>query len=300
MNKGVLYAAGSYTAWGLLPIFWKALHNVPALEILANRVVWALVVTLAFGAARSNWAWFGTALRDRRTLLTFGATALLLAVNWGVYIWAVNAGHVVECSLGYFINPLVNVFLGVTFLRERLRLGQTVAITIALAGVLYLTVTYGAPPWIALVLAGTFGSYGLLRKTAQLNSLEGFTLETVAMFPLALGFLIFTEMTTGGALVHAGWGTTLLLASSGVITAVPLLLFASGARRVTMTTLGLLQYIAPTLQFFLGVTLYGEKLTTQSLVGFALVWLALAIYTIEGAVSGGRASRARTAAAALK
>ncbi|MEI6179688.1 MAG: EamA family transporter RarD [Chloroflexales bacterium] len=297
MNKGVLYAASAYTAWGLLPIFWKALQHVPALEILAHRVVWALVVTLAVGATRGSWAWLGTALRSRRVWLTFGSTALLLSVNWGLYIWAVNAGHVIETSLGYFINPLVNVFLGVVFLRERLRPGQTIAIGLALAGVLYLTVTYGSPPWIALILAGTFGSYGLLRKTAPLNSLEGFTFETLAMFPLALAFLIFTEVTTGGALFHAGWGTTLLLASSGVITAVPLLLFASGARRVTMTTLGLLQYIAPTLQFILGVTLYGETLTPERMVGFALVWLALSIYTLEGVVSGGRAARARTVAA---
>ncbi|NTU79034.1 MAG: EamA family transporter RarD [Chloroflexales bacterium] len=299
MNKGVLYAAGAYTAWGLLPIFWKALHHVPALEILANRVVWALVVTLAVGATRGSWSWLGQALHSRRTLLIFASTALLLAVNWGLYIWAVNAGHVVETSLGYFINPLINVFLGVVFLRERLRPGQMAAITVALAGVLYLTISYGSPPWIALVLAGTFGGYGLLRKTAPLNSLEGFTLETIAMAPLALAFLIYTELTVGGALFHAGWGTTLLLASSGAITAVPLLLFAAGARRVTMTTLGLLQYIAPTLQFLLGVTIYGESLTPQRLVGFAIVWVALAIYTLDGVVSGGRAARAR-AVTALK
>jgi chloramphenicol-sensitive protein RarD len=249
-------------------------------------------------ATRGSWAWLGLALRDRRTLLTFAGTALLLSVNWWLYIWAVNAGHVVETSLGYFINPLVNVFLGVVFLRERLRAGQTVAIGVALAGVLYLTVTYGSPPWIALVLAGTFGGYGLLRKTASLNSIEGFTLETIAMAPLALAFLIYTEVTIGGALFHTDWGTTLLLASSGVITAVPLVLFAAGARRVTMITLGLLQYIAPTLQFMLGVTIYGEVLTPQRLAGFALVWLALAIYTIEGVASGGRAARARAAAKA--
>jgi chloramphenicol-sensitive protein RarD len=294
VNRGVLYAAGAYTAWGLLPLFWKALQHVPALEILANRILWAVVVGLVIGAARGGWSWMREALR---ILLTFVLCALLLAVNWGLYIWAVNAGHVVETSLGYFINPLVNVFLGVVFLRERLRVGQGIAIAFALIGVLYLTFTYGSPPWIALILAGTFGGYGLLRKTAALGSLEGFTLETLVMLPPALAYLVYVELTSGGALLHAGPGTALLLASSGVITAVPLLLFASGARRVTMTTLGLLQYIAPTLQFSLGVLVYGEALSTSRLLGFALVWVALAIYSIEGAAAGGQAARARRLAA---
>lgn len=295
MKRGVLYAAGAYTAWGLLPIFWKALAGVPALEILANRVVWALVAALGLGFLRGSWGWLAPALRSRRALLIFTLTAALLSFNWGLYIWAVNDGHVVETSLGYFINPLVNVFLGVVFLRERLRPGQALAIMVALAGVLFLTMTYGAPPWIALALAGSFGAYGLLRKTAPLASLEGFTLETMVMFLPALAFLIFTEATTGGALFHVSLGTNLLLVASGVITAVPLLLFAAGARMVTMTTLGLLQYIAPTLQFLLGVLVYGETLTPQRLIGFAIVWAALAIYSLEGAISGGRAARARRA-----
>jgi chloramphenicol-sensitive protein RarD len=297
VNKGILYAAGAYTAWGLLPLFWKALQHVPALEILANRIVWALVVALLVGVIRGRWAWLAEAARSPRTLLIFFGSALLLAVNWGLYIWAVNAGHVVETSLGYFINPLVNVFLGVVFLRERLRIGQGAAIAVALAGVLFLTFTYGSPPWIALTLAATFGGYGLLRKTAPLNSLEGLTLETIVMAPPALAFLVYVGATTGGALFHAGPATTLLLASSGVITAIPLLLFAAGARRVTMTTLGLLQYIAPSLQFFLGVAVYGETLSAARLLGFALVWLALAIYSLEGVLAGGRAARARHAGA---
>jgi chloramphenicol-sensitive protein RarD len=295
MNRGVLYAAGAYTAWGLLPIFWKALAVVPALEILANRVVWALVAALGLGFLRGSWAWLRPALRDRRTLLTFMLTAVLLSFNWGLYIWAVNDGHVVETSLGYFINPLVNVFLGVVILRERLRFGQGLAIAVALIGVLFLTMTYGAPPWIALALAGSFGAYGLLRKTARLASLEGFTLETLVMFLPALAFLIFTEVTTGGALFHASLGTNVLLVVSGIVTAVPLLLFAAGARMVTMTTLGLLQYIAPTLQFLLGVWVYGEALTPQRLTGFVIVWIALVIYSLEGAITGGRAARARRA-----
>lgn len=297
MNKGVLYAIGAYGVWGLLPIFWKALQHVPALEILAGRVVWALVVAIVIGALRGNWAWLRTALASGRTVLIFLGSALLLSVNWGIYIWAVNSGHIVETSLGYFINPLVNVFLGVVFLRERLRSGQAAAIILALAGVLYLTVSYGAPPWIALALAGTFGGYGLLRKTAPLNSLEGFTLETMAMALPALAYLGFVEATVGGAMFHSDLATTLLLASSGVVTAVPLLLFAAGARRVTMTTLGLLQYLAPSIQLFLGVAVYGEALSPNRLVGFALVWAALAVYTLEGVLVGGRMARAAQAAA---
>ncbi|HEX5692891.1 MAG TPA: EamA family transporter RarD, partial [Roseiflexaceae bacterium] len=179
MNKGILYAAGAYAAWGLLPIYWRFLHDVPALEILAHRIVWALLVAAVLLAARGNWSELRAAARSPRIMLTFFASALLLFANWYIYILAVNAGHIVETSLGYFINPLINVLLGVLFLRERLRLWQGVAVAIALAGVLYLTFEFGALPWIALGLASTFGAYGLLRKTAALGSLEGFTLETL-------------------------------------------------------------------------------------------------------------------------
>ncbi|RRR73990.1 MAG: EamA family transporter RarD [Candidatus Viridilinea halotolerans] len=295
MNRGVAYAAGAYILWGLLPIYWKALASVPALEILAHRVVWALAVALILVSFRGSWRWLGQALRNRRIVGVFVLTAILLSFNWGLYIWAVNDNHVVEASLGYFINPLVNVFLGVVFLRERLRFGQALALVIALAGVLFLTFSYGSPPWIALILAGSFGLYGLLRKTAALGSLEGFTLETMAMFLPALAFLVFTEVTTGGTIFHASpWITTLLIIS-GAVTAVPLLLFASGARMVTMTTLGVLQYIAPTLQFLLGVLVYGEALSAERLTGFAIVWVALVIYTLESVISGGRAARTRRA-----
>ncbi|PDW01761.1 EamA family transporter RarD [Candidatus Viridilinea mediisalina] len=295
MNRGVWYAAGAYVLWGLLPIFWKALAHVPTLEILAHRVVWALVVALLLVALRGGWRWIGQALRNRRVVGVFVLTAILLSFNWGLYIWSVNNNHVVEASLGYFINPLVNVFLGVVFLRERLRPGQALAIVVALAGVSFLTITYGTPPWIALILAGSFGLYGLLRKTASLGSLEGFTLETMAMFVPAFVFLVFVELSTGGAFWHMGPWTTLLLVASGAATAAPLLLFAAGARLVTMTTLGVLQYIAPTLQFLLGVFLYGEALSPERLTGFVIVWIALVIYTIEGVISSGRAARARRA-----
>lgn len=290
MKKGALYAAGAYIVWGLLPIFWKALHGVPALEILSHRVVWACLLTLGLVAGLGLWRQLGAALRSPRTLLVYATSALLLSANWFIYIWAVNAGHIVESSLGYFINPLVNVLLGVIFLKERLRPAQMAAITVALAGVLFLTLLYGAPPWIALLLAVSFGLYGLIRKTASLDSLVGLTLETLLILPLALSFLVYQELAGVAAFPHAGLSTTLLLVGCGLVTAVPLLLFASGARQLTLTTLGLLQYIAPTIQLLLGVTLYGETLSPQRLVGFGLIWLALAIYSLEGVVRAGNAA----------
>jgi chloramphenicol-sensitive protein RarD len=287
MRKGTMYAAGAYAIWGLLPLFWHALHDVPAIEILAHRIVWAMLVTMLLTVAAGGLPALRANLRSRRTLLIFTLSSVLLTANWFLYIWAVNAGFVVETSLGYFINPLVNVVFGVLFLRERLRPGQIAAVGVALAGVLYLTALYGSPPWIALALAGSFGIYGLLRKTATIGSLEGLTLETIIVALPAAAYLLSVEAAGGGAFVHAGLPTTLLLAVSGVVTAVPLLLFASGARQITMTSLGILQYIAPSIQFALGITVFGETVTPQRLAGFALVWLALALYTAEGLFRGG-------------
>jgi chloramphenicol-sensitive protein RarD len=268
---------------------------VPAIEILAHRIVWALSVTLLLTVATGRMSALGAALRNRRVLLTFTLSALLLTANWFIYIWAVKGGFVVETSLGYFINPLVNVVFGLLFLRERLRPGQMAAVGVALAGVLYLTVLYGSPPWIAISLAGSFGCYALIRKTASIGSLEGLTMETIIVALPALAYLLFIESSGGGAFIRAGLPTTLLLAASGIVTAVPLLLFAAGARQITLVLLGILQYIAPTIQFILGITVFGETVTPQRLVGFALVWLALVIYTLEGIV-GGRMARARVAA----
>lgn len=295
-NRGMLYAAGAYAIWGLLPIYWKALQSVPAGEVLAHRVVWAMLVTMVLIIVRRRSGRLLQALRSPRILLVFGASGLLLTVNWLVYIWAVQAGHVLESSLGYFINPLVNVLLGVLFLRERMRLGQGIAIILALAGVLYLTFTYGSLPWIALTLAGTFGIYGLIRKTAALGSLDGLALETLLLSVPALAYLIVVETNGGGAFGHSDTITTLLLICSGAVTSVPLVLFAAGARRITMITLGVLQYIAPSLQFLLGAFLYGEALNPQRLTGFGLIWLALAVYTFEG-VRRSRTATARPATA---
>lgn len=281
MNKGILYAAGAYIFWGLLPLYWKALHVVPAGQILSHRIVWSLFFVALVLTARRQWGWLRGALRRPRVILTFALSGTLLGVNWFIYIWAVNAGHIVETSLGYFINPLVNVLLGYLVLKERLRPAQWLALSVALAGVLYLTFSHGAFPWIALTLAFTFGTYGLIRKTAPLNSAEGLFIETAVLFLPAFGYLLLMESRNAGAFAHAGTAITLLLAGAGIVTSIPLLLFAAGARRITLTTLGLLQYIAPTLQFLIGVLVYHEAFGLTQLIGFGLVWLALILYTIE-------------------
>lgn len=294
MRRGALYAAGAYVLWGLLPLYWKALRQVPALEILAHRMAWSLVFLAILLAANRRWAWLGKALRSPRIVGTYALSALLLGLNWYIYIWAVNHDHIVEASLGYFINPLVNVILGMLFLRERLRLGQGAAIGLAAGGVIYLTVALGALPWIALILAGSFGVYGLLRKTAALESLEGLSLETMLLFPLAFAYLAARE-AQAGSFAAAAPATMLLLAGAGVATAIPLLLFAAGARRLTMTTLGLLQYIAPTIQFLIGVLVYREELSGARLIGFGLIWLALAVYSAEGLIQSRRGPAAQAA-----
>lgn len=285
MNKGVLYAAGAYVCWGLLPLYWKSLAGVPAGQILAHRIVWSLVFVGLLLTLRHKWGWLSGTLRKPRVLLTFALSGTLLGINWFVYIWAVNAGFIVETSLGYFINPLVNVLLGFLLLNERLRPAQWMALALALGGVLYLTFSYGAFPWIALVLAFSFGIYGFIRKTATLNSAEGLFLETALLFLPAFGFLLLQESRGVGALAHSNMTTNLLLVGAGIVTSVPLLLFASGARRITLTTLGLLQYIAPTLQFLIGVLIYHEAFGLSRLIGFGLIWLALIFYTAESLIN---------------
>ncbi|MEZ4673168.1 MAG: EamA family transporter RarD [Caldilineaceae bacterium] len=281
MNRGILYALGAYLSWGLLPLFWKALQGAAPLEILAHRVVWSVLFLLALLTVRRQWQWIRQVSRDRRVLLTFAATSVLLSVNWLTYIWAVNAGYVLESSLGYFINPLVNVVLGVVILGERMRWGQWAAVTLAAAGVIYLTVTLGTVPWIALTLALTFGVYALVRKTASLNSLEGLMVETAFMLIPALGYLFYLEWQGRGTFGHLAITHSVLLFATGVVTAVPLLLFAAGARRIPLSMIGLLQYTSPTIQFLLAIFLYHEPFSTTRLAGFVLIWTALAVYSGE-------------------
>lgn len=282
MNRGILYGIGAYALWGLLPIYWKALQNVPAAEILANRMVWSLAFVLVVLALKKEWGWLRPSLHNPRILITYFITACILAANWFVYIWSVNHNFIVETSLGYFINPLVSVLLGVVFLHEKLRWGQLGAIAIAVIGVVYLTYGYGAVPWIALTLAFTFATYGLLRKTGSLDSSQGLTMETAVLFLPAFAYLLMLQNQGSSAFAQGDPQTTLLLIGAGLATGIPLLLFGAAARRITLTNLGLLQYIAPTLQFMLGVFVYGEAFTQARLIGFSIIWFALAVYSIEG------------------
>ena len=292
MNKGVGYALAAYIFWGFLPIYWKFLNHVPAQEILMHRIAWSFVFLLLVLSYKRYWSWL-SALKDWRVLLTFLASSLLLTVNWGLYIWAVNAGYIVEASLGYFINPLVNVVLGLLFLRERLRRGQWLAVAFAVVGVGYLTITYGALPWISLTLAFSFGTYGLLRKTAKLDALAGLSLETALLFLPAAGYLIWLQVNKTAVFLHTDPISNVLLIFTGVVTAVPLLWFALGARQVPLTTMGVLQYAAPTLQFLIGVFLYHEPFTHDRLIGFSFIWVALAIYSVEMVINGRRQRRLR-------
>ena len=281
MNPGLFYAALAYTAWGLLPVFFKQLVQVNAFEIVMHRMVWSLVFLLCVLAVLKRWAWLRDLARQPRVLLAFAASALLLSVNWSVYVWAVQNAHMVDASLGYFILPLVNVALGFAFLNERPRPGQWLAVAVAAAGVLWLTVQAGRLPWVALVLAITFGIYGLLRKLAKLGALEGLTLETLLLSPMAVGMLAWWAWHGQGALVQGDPATLGWLLLAGPLTAIPLLLFAAGARRIPMATLGILQYISPSLQMLLGVWLYGEAFEPARAIGFYLIWAALVLYSAD-------------------
>ena len=291
MHSGVLSAALAYSIWGLFPIYFRLLAAVPAIDVLVHRVVWASVFMLVVLTARRQWAWLGGVLRQPRVLGVFAASALLLSVNWLVYIWATANGHVLDASLGYFVTPLVNVLLGRLVLNERLRGAQWTAVALAAAGVLWLGVQGGRLPWIALVLGCSFGGYGLLRKTAPLGALEGLTLETLLLLPAALAWAGWIAWQGGGVFAGADAATVVLLVGLGPVTALPLLLFAAGARRIRLVTMGVLQYLAPSLQFALGVWLFGEPLAPARLAGFAIIWAALLVYSVDSL----RAAGARTA-----
>jgi chloramphenicol-sensitive protein RarD len=282
MNKGVLSGAAAYLIWGFFPIYLKSLQVVPSFQIMLHRVVWSFLFVMLLILVRGEWKRFKNSITKRRTLLVYSLTAMLLASNWLIYIFGVNSGQVVETSLGYFINPLLSVALGVIILRERLRPMQWLPVGLAGIGVLYLTLQYGSLPWIALGLAFTFGLYGLIKKIAPLGALHGLTLETGILFIPATIYLLYAESQASGAFGHLGLEVTLLLAFAGVATALPLLLFGYAARAIPLSLLGILQYIAPTLQFLLGIFLYQEPFTPTLLVGFIFIWLALLIFTLEG------------------
>jgi chloramphenicol-sensitive protein RarD len=278
---GLLAAAGAFVLWGVLPAYWKLLQQVPAYEILCHRMAWSLVLTLGLVFITGGHAVFRQALRERKNIITFSATGLLLAVNWLLYIWAVNAGFIVEASLGYFINPLINVFFGMIFFKEKMRPIQWLALLLAFFGVLYLTLYYGQFPWIALVLATSFAIYGLLHKQNNLGALDALCLETGILFLPAAAIIIGLAFTGGGAFGRIELSGSLLLIGTGVVTTVPLLLFGYAAHKIPLSTLGLMQYLAPTINLMLGIFIYGEEFPTTRMIGFMLIWGALAIFMAD-------------------
>lgn len=278
----MLYAALSFSIWGMFPLYFKALQAITPLEILVHRILWSLVFVAMLLALRRQWAWLGNVLRQPKVLAGFSLSSLLLTGNWLLYIWSVNNGRVVDASLGYFINPLVSILLGFLLLHERLRPVQWIAVALAAAGVAWLTWQGGHLPWIGLSLAISFGGYGLLRKTALLGPLEGLSLETLLLFPFALGYLMYLTLTGHNTFLAAPEASQWLLVAAGPITAIPLLLFAAGARRIPLSLLGLLQYLSPTLQLLLGVWLYHEPFGLVRMAGFGVIWAGLALYSAEG------------------
>ncbi len=285
MVKGIIYAIVAYVSWGLLAIYWKQLDHIPAVEVLAHRFVWSFVL-LTVGlviSRRGGGVW--KAMRQPRLVAYHAMAAVLVGINWLTYVWAVNNGHAVETSLGYFINPLVSVALGVIFLRERLRPWQWLPVGLALIAVVYLTFIYGSLPWIALTLALSFGAYGLVKKQAALGSVAGLTLETGVLWGPALAYLVWMQTRGQGAFLHQGMGVDLWLMGGGIVTVVPLLCFAAAARRIPLSWVGLLQYIAPSLQFVVGIVVFHETVTPQRWIGFGLVWIALALFAIEGGLA---------------
>jgi chloramphenicol-sensitive protein RarD len=285
---GGLSAVAAFGIWGFIPVYIKAVAHVPAPELLAHRTFWSVILLLVLIALGHRWTAMRDALAQRRIWLLLAASTSLLALNWLVFIWAIGDGRVLETSLGYYINPLVNVLLGVLVLRERLNPWQGVAVALATIGVLNLTLQLGSFPWVSMTLAASFGIYGLIRKTIRLNSIEGLFVETAMIAPLALGYLIYLGFTGTGAFGGYDRTTDILLVFSGVVTAVPLLAFASAARRLQYTTVGFFQYIAPTGHFLLAVFVYGEAFTNAHLITFGLIWTALAIFTAQSLLAARR------------
>jgi chloramphenicol-sensitive protein RarD len=282
MKRGIWLGIGTYTIWGLFPIYWKWLQHVDALELIAHRIAWSFVIMLVIMTITSRWDKFRTQTISPKLRWTFLLIAILIGVNWLVYVWSVTAGFIVESSLGYFINPLVSVTLGVVFLKENLRPWQWVPVGMAAIGVIYLTVLYGSLPWIALTLAFTFGVYGLLKKTTPLGPVQGMTLETGILFVPAVAWLVFTQIRGDGAFLHTGLVSDLLMIGAGLATTVPLLMFTAAAQSIPLSLIGILQYLAPTLQFLIGVLVFREELSSSKLIGFIIIWLALAIFAVEG------------------
>ncbi len=285
MNKGILSGIAAYAMWGFFPIYWKLLHDVPALQLLGHRIGWSFGLLILYILITKQWSDFRSVAFDRKILGIYAVAGILLSLNWLIYVWGVNAGFIIETSLGYFINPLLSVLFGVLFLRERLRPMQWVPVIIATIGVIYLAVTYGRLPWIALSLAVSFGLYGLVKKLSPLGSVYGLTLETGIVFPIAMIYLVVIQFSGTGAFLHDGVIVDLLLVGAGVVTTIPLLMFASAAKQIPLNMVGILQYFAPTIQFLIGLFVFKEPFDTTRLIGFGIVWVALIVFWVENLVS---------------
>lgn len=280
-KNGIFYAFAAYTAWGLLPVYWKAIQAVPAREILAQRILWSFVFVALLLILKKQWGNARAVLRDKSKLFGLILSSLLITSNWYIYIWAVNSNKVVEASLGYYINPLLTVLLGIVVLRERMDRWQIVSLLLAAAGVIILTLEYGKIPWISLSLATTFALYGLAKRLVQVDSLLGLALETAVVVPVALIYLSMVQVRGTGVIGHSGSLTILLLLGTGIVTATPLLWFAHAAKTVPFSTMGFIQYVSPSLSLLLGVFLYHEEFTSAHAMSFGVIWIALAVYSVS-------------------
>ena len=293
-RSGLIAGIAAFATWGLIPVYWKLLSNIPASEILAHRFVWTTLFLIVLLSWQHRWPEVGEATRSRRAMLYCLASGVAISVNWLFFIWAVNVGRVIETSLGYFMTPLVNVLFGAIFLRERLTRWQFISVMLALVGVLNLTFGYGRLPWLAITLCISFGLYGLLRKKSGVRPIPGLFLETTLLTPIAAGYLLYLQRTGSSTFGSAPWSLVLILISTGVVTGLPLVWFGHAARHLRMTTVGFLQYLAPSLSFFLGVYLYHEPFTRAHLITFTFIWVALVIFTVE-AIWRWRSTRERDA-----
>lgn len=287
-RNGILYGSGAYFLWGVFTLYIPLLHPAGAIEILANRIVWSLIAVAALLAVTRRFDSLLALLRDRRKLMLLSIAAVLIAVNWGTFIYAVNSDRVIECSLGYFITPLVSAAFGVLVFRERLRPRQAAALGLGALAVVLLTVDYGRPPWIALVLAASFGTYGLLKKLVDVGAAESLAVETLVLLAPAIACIVALQLSGSGTFTHGG-GHALLLMLFGPVTALPLLLFAAAVTRIPLTVMGMLQYLAPVLQFLIGLVVVGEAMPASRWIGFGLVWAALAVLSADGAHAARRA-----------
>ncbi len=289
-QRGLWIAIGAFLIWGLMPLYWSLLREVPSLQIVLHRALWCAVLVAAWLSLREGTGWLREVLAQPRLAAMLALSGLLVTFNWGLFVWAVNSGHVVESSLGYFINPLLNVVIGVLFLRERLSPAQWVAVALACAGVVWLTFNYGSFPWIALSLAVTFALYGLIRKLAAVEAVRGLGVESLFMLVPVLAALLWIEAAGGGGFLGQRWGfgINLLLVLGGALTAIPLIFFAYAVRRVPLSVVGVLQYLSPTMQLLLGVFVFGERFDSDRAIGFAFIWGGLLVFAVDGYLASRR------------